>query len=140
MIIVVDVNIVMSALIRDSTTRRIIANSRHEFIFPEPSLHKLRKYKTLICEKAGLSEQEFSAIFQALFQFIRIIPKEEIMVCWNEARGIMENIDSEDVPFIAAALSQDSAVIWSDDKHFDRQERVAHIKTKEIVTLLDKEE
>lgn len=136
MIIVVDVNIILSALIRNSTTREIIVKHSHEFFFPEPSLHKLRKYKALVCEKAGLSEHEFSALLHAMFCFITIIPTEEILSCWNEAKKIMEHIDPEDVPFIAAALSLDSAVIWSDDKHFDKQERVPHFKTKDIVALL----
>jgi predicted nucleic acid-binding protein len=47
----------------------------------------------------------------------------------------MEHIDSEDVPFIAAALSQDEALIWSDDKHFQQQNSIVCLTTKEIVKL-----
>ncbi len=135
MIIIVDVNVILSALIKDSTTRELIIKSGQDFYFPEPSLHKIRKYKDLILAKSGLSEKDFVIIFNSLFHFIQLIPKEELLSHWEEARGIMERVDSEDVPFIAAALSQENAVVWSDDKHFDKQDRIMILKTKEMVGL-----
>ena len=61
------------------------------------------------------------------------------MQYWEEAKKIMTQIDPEDVPFIAAALSQENAIIWSDDKHFDQQDRVLNLKTKDIVALFRNE-
>ena len=54
---------------------------------------------------------------------------------WDEAKQIMEHIDPEDVTFIAAALSQEDAVIWSDDRHFEKQDNVIILKTKDMVSL-----
>lgn len=134
--IIVDVNIILSALIRDSTTRKIIIRSGQDFCFPEISLHKIRKYKELILEKSGLNEKEFQVILTTLFHFIRVIPTEELMPYFGEAKRIMEPIDPEDTPFIALALSQEDSVIWSDDKHFDKQRMVVNLKTKEIIELV----
>lgn len=125
--------------IRNSTTREIIVKSGQNFCFPEISLHKIRKYKDLILQKSGLSEAEFQVILSTLFRFIRLIPTEELMQYWEEAKKIMTQIDPEDVPFIAAALSQENAIIWSDDKHFDQQDRVLNLKTKDIVALFRNE-
>src|SRR3989344_6032934 len=102
--IIVDVNVILSALIRDSTTRKIILNSQFEFYFPEPSLEKIRKYKEYILEKSGLTEEEFKDLMAILFKYIRIVPVEEIEKNWGEAKKIMEHIDTEDVVFIATAL------------------------------------
>ena len=135
MIIIVDVNIILSALIRDSITREIILKSGQDFCFPEPSMHKIRKYKELILRKSGISEPEFSMILNSMFKFIRLIPTEEIFANWDEAKKIMEHIDPEDVTFIAAALSQNNTVIWTDDKHFDKQKRILNLKTIEVITL-----
>lgn len=131
--IVIDVNRVLSALIRDSTTRKIILNSQFEFYFPEPSLEKIRKYKGYILEKSGLSEEEFKDLMAILFKYIRIVPTEEIEKNWSEAKKIMEHIDPEDVVFIATALNIADSVIWSDDRHFDKQDRVKVLKTKEMI-------
>ena len=135
MIITVDVNILLSALIKDTTTREIVVKSGQDFCFPENSLNKIRKYKNLILKKSGLSEFEFFVILHHLLQFVRLIPTEEILMNWNEARKIMEQIDPEDVIFIATALSQNNSIIWSDDKHFDKQDRIMNFKTKNMVNL-----
>ncbi len=139
MIIIVDVNIVISSLIRDSTTRDILVTSGQDFCFPELSLHKIRKYKDLILQKSGLSEKEFDAVFHAIFQFIRLIPTEELTHHWARAKRIMEHVDPEDVAFIASALSQENAIIWSDDRHFDQQKDITTLKTKDIAALFHKE-
>lgn len=131
--IIVDVNVILSALIRDSTTRKIILNSEFDFYFPEPSLHKIRKYKDYILEKSGLTEEEYNKIMATLFKYIRIAPTEEIEKNWSEAKKIMEHIDPEDVVFIAVALSISDSVIWSDDGHFEKQNKVKVLKTAEII-------
>ena len=136
MIIVIDVNPLMSALIKDSAVRRVIANSDLEFCFPEPALQKIRKYKDYILEKSGLSELEYLVILYTLLRFIRIIPLEEIINNWNEAKKIMERIDPEDVVFIATALSQEDVFIWSDDKHFEKQDKVKIWKTKDLLDYI----
>jgi len=135
MIIIIDVNVFLSALIKDSTTREILLTYEQEFCFPEKSLQKIRKYKQLIQKKSGLSDIDFLKLFHSLLKFIRIIPDEELLDYWDKAKQIMEHIDPEDVPFIAAALSQDSAIIWSNDRHFEKQDEVITLKTKDLVNL-----
>jgi len=131
--IVLDVNIILSALIRDSITREIILNSLFEFYFPEPSLHKIRKYKNYILEKSGLADDGYGKLMETLFKYIRLVPTEEIEKNWDEAKKIMEHIDEEDVVFIATALSLKDSIIWSDDRHFERQDKVKVLKTADMV-------
>lgn len=140
MIIVVDVNPLLSALIKDSTSRNVIATFGLELCFPEPALQKLRKYRDYVIAKSGFSELEYLVILHTLLRFIRVIPVEEIMHHWDKAKKVMERIDPEDVMFIATALSQENAVIWSDDAHFDRQEKILNLKTRDIIKLFSKEQ
>ena len=133
--IIIDLNVLFSAMIRDSTTRTIIVNSEFEFYFPEPSLHKIRKYKEYVLEKTGFSEEEYSQLLRLLFKYIKIIPTEQIEKNWDKAMQIMAYIDEEDVTFIASALELSDAIIWSDDKDFDKQQKIAVFKTNEIVLL-----
>ena len=131
--IILDVNVILSALIRDSTTRKIILNSEFDLYFPEPSIHKIRKYKDYILEKSGLTKEESDKIMATLFKYIKLVPTEEIEKNWNEAKEIMEHIDKEDVVLIATALSISDSVIWSDDRHFEKQDKVKVLKTKQMV-------
>ena len=131
--VILDVNVILSALIRDSTTRKIILNSEFDLYFPEPSLHKIRKYKNYILETSGLTKEIYDKITATLFKYIKVVPIEETEKNWNEAKKIMENIDKEDVVFIATALSIENSVIWSDDRHFEKQNKVKVLKTRDMV-------
>ncbi|HLD96744.1 MAG TPA: PIN domain-containing protein [Candidatus Nanoarchaeia archaeon] len=133
--IVVDVNVVLSALIRNSSTRKLIFETKHELYFPEHSLHKLRKYQNYVIGKAGLNERDYARLLAILFRNLKVIQTEEIKENWGKAKEIMEHIDKEDVVFIAAALSLDNSAIWSEDKDFERQTRVKLLKTRDIVEL-----
>ena len=134
--IVVDVNVVLSALIKDAKTREILLTSGFAFYFPESSLHKIRKYKDYIVKKSGLREEDYLLAYGALFQHITLISLEELQKKWEEAKKIMEHIDPEDVNFVAAVLSIDDAVLWSDDTHFERQNTIRVLKMNDILKLL----
>ena len=68
-----------------------------------------------------------------LFKYIKLVPTEEIRKNWGKAKKIMGHIDKEDAIFIAAALSIRDSIIWSDDKHFKKQDKVKVLKTGDMV-------
>ena len=131
--VVIDTNILMSALIKDSTTREIIIKSNWEFYYPEVSLHEIRKHRNLILQKSGMNEEEFTQLFNHLLSHIKIIPEEYVHKKLDEANKILGKIDPKDVVFLATALSISDSVIWSDDKHFEKQDKVKVLKTKNII-------
>ena len=139
MIIVTDVNIIISALIRGGLTRSILVNSGWNFCFPEQALVKITKYQPLIIEKTNLSKEEVEILTKSILSCVKIISIQGLAPYLEHAREIMEHIDPEDVYFIAAALSQENAIIWSDDKHFDQQNEITCLKTNEIVFLFNQE-
>ena len=69
MIIVTDTNILISALIKDSLTRRIIIGSGMNFCYPEISLHELRKHKKMIMDKAGLTKDELEDLLDKILEY-----------------------------------------------------------------------
>jgi predicted nucleic acid-binding protein len=129
--IVIDTNIFISALIKDSLTREIIVNLDNNFLFPEFELQEIYKYKDEIIKKSGYSEIEFIRLVTLLLNHMKIVSYEEICNYNNEAWEIMSKIDQEDFIFIATALAFD-AMIWSDDKHFKMQDRVKYLTTEEM--------
>ncbi len=133
MIIVVDVNPIISAFLKDSAARKIILTTRHTLYFPEPALAKIEKYKPYIIEKAGFSEKEFEALYLTIFRRMNFVSKEKILSKWRQATKIMEKIDTEDITFVAAALSLQADALWSDDKHFDKQTSIKVLKTEDMM-------
>ena len=57
-----------------------------------------------------------------------------------QANEIMKDIDPDDAPFLALALSFDNDGIWTNDKDFERQSVVRVWKTHELLTLMEERE
>ena len=75
--LVIDTSSIISALIRNGISRRIIVSPVIQFITPDHTLKEISKYKKMICKKAKLTSNEFDILFTLLFEHITIMPKEE---------------------------------------------------------------
>jgi len=69
-----------------------------------------------------------------IMRIVETIPKSYYEKELPHAKGLMGSVDIEDVPFIALALKMD-VPIWSDDKHFEEQNKVKILKTRDIIEL-----
>lgn len=136
--IVLDTNVVISTLIKESVKRKLIVELDDDLFFPRISFEEVYKHKSLILEKSGLKEREFEEIFTKLKEHINLIEDVDLKPNLPEAKAVMEKIDATDVVFIAAALSVPDEVIWSDDKDFKRQSIVPAYDTQELIRHLKK--
>ena len=133
--LIVDSNVVMSALIKDSITREIILRSGIEFFHPKIALKNLDKYRSLILEKSGLDGLEYEDLFKLILSKISLIDLENFIGYLEESNDLMRGIDIEDSPFIALALSFENDGIWSDDSHFKKQNKINIWTTKELLDI-----
>jgi predicted nucleic acid-binding protein len=133
--LIVDTNILISALIKDGSTRRILAKSKLNLLFPEFEFEEIKNHKAEIVQKAGLSEKEFDIMLLRLLNYVRIIPANISLSFKERAYGIIGKIDEDDVPFIATALAF-NCPIWSDDKHFKKQNKIKILTTKDMAEYL----
>ncbi|MBS3126558.1 PIN domain-containing protein [Candidatus Woesearchaeota archaeon] len=140
MILVIDTNILLAGLIKDSTVRKIIVESGWEFYYPEISFHEVRKYKDLVLEKSGMNEEEYTELLNYLLKHITLVPEEQIKPKIEEADKLLGKVDPDDVVFLATAFSIENSKIWSDDPHLEKQVKVRVFKTKHIVKLFFPEE
>lgn len=134
---VIDTNILLSALIKDSMTRKIIIESGLDFYYPEMSFHEVQKYKELVIKKSKMSENEYDKLLELVLSNISIVPNEKIIKNLDLSKQIIEHIDPDDVVFVAAKFSIQDAIIWSDDSGFDKQNKVKVLKSKEVVRLFE---
>jgi predicted nucleic acid-binding protein len=132
--LVVDTNILISALIKDSTSRRILTDFKINFIFPEWGLEEIYFYKKMIMNKARLNEKEFDILLLRLLKYVRLIPIEIIAKFGQEADKIIGKIDPNDAIFIATALAFNCPIL-SEDKHFRAQNKVRILTIKEILNI-----
>ncbi|MBU2104842.1 MAG: PIN domain-containing protein [Nanoarchaeota archaeon] len=132
--IVVDTNILISALIKEGITRDLIINSNFNLFFPEFEFTEIEKHKNEILEKSGLSEKDFDTLFSKLLNYFKVVKTKEAINHKKRAREIIGHIDGDDVIFIATALVHNAA-IWSDDLHFQKQNTINILTTSEMVKL-----
>jgi predicted nucleic acid-binding protein len=131
--LVIDTNIILSALIKDSITRKIIIESNWEFYYPLISFYEINKYKNLVLKKSNISKEKYELLLMYLFKHIILIKNDKILNNLEKAKNIMFNIDPNDVVFIATALSIKNSIIWSDDNDFKKQNDVLVVNTEEII-------
>ena len=134
---IIDSNILLSALIKDSTTRKVIVKSGWDFYYPEMSFHEVRKYKELVLKKSGMSEKDYNKLLECILRHIIIVPDEIIINELEEAKNVIAHIDPDDVVFVATKLSILDSIIWSDDSDFDKQVKVKVLKSEQVIELFN---
>ncbi|MCX6803260.1 MAG: PIN domain-containing protein, partial [Candidatus Diapherotrites archaeon] len=75
--IIVDTNIILSSLIKQGKTRTILTNPAIEFFTIEFAIKEIRKYKTLVIEKSGLTDEEFEIMLSLLMGNVKVIDKKQ---------------------------------------------------------------
>jgi predicted nucleic acid-binding protein len=134
--LVIDTNILMAGLLKDSIVRKVLSSENIQFFIPEYALNEIHKYKGELAKKSGMSGEEINEITNLLLENIEIISKEKIKSKLKEAESIMKGIDLKDSVFIAAALTIKSDGIWSFDNDFKRQTKIRIYDVTELVRMI----
>ncbi len=130
--LVLDSNIIFSALIKKSTTRNIILSDVFELHAPEYIFSEIMKHTELLLKKSRMNEEDFDALLLLLQKHIHLAPKEKYNEKMPQAEGILEDIDITDSPFLALALAL-NCQIWSNDGHFKQQNEVEIYTTNKLI-------
>ena len=136
--IIIDPNPLFSALIKDSSTRRIILEYGGFFLFPSFIFEEMQKHKVELLKKSRMPEEDFDKLLQLILMKVVIVPNEVLVPYKKEAFEIVKDIDPDDVIFVACALAYPNSIIWSNDRRLKEQEKVSVLNTKEIIKLLER--
>lgn len=136
MMIIIDSNILFSALIKDSATRKIILEYSGFFLFPEFIFEEMEKHKDELLKKSCMDEKNFNELLQLILKKVMIVPNDALYLYKKKALEIVKQIDPDDAVFIACALIYPGSIIWSDDRKLKKQTKVKVINTQEIMEIL----
>lgn len=134
--LVIDTNVVFSALTAGTKTRELILDERTDLYAPEFFFTELENHKEEIGRKSTLSEDDLGLLLDILFADTQVVPREAFESEREDARQALGETDPDDVPFLGLALHLD-ADIWSDDTDFDEQDEVTAWRTHELVEHLN---
>lgn len=133
--LVCDTNVVFSGLIAGGKTRELLLTDRTDLSAPEFFFVELDSHREEIVEKSRLPADDLDLLLSVLFEEIDVVPREAFESELPEAKRQIADVDPDDVPFLALALSLD-ADLWSDDSDFANQSAVSVWKTHELVDRL----
>ncbi|MBX0305741.1 PIN domain-containing protein [Haloarcula salinisoli] len=130
--LIVDANVIISALIADSKTRELIVTLEPELLTPEIVVDELGKYKPLVIEKSGMDEDRVQQFIDLLFRHIETVPVRSFQNHIDDADTAIGDTDPDDVLYLACALGTDAG-IWSDDTDFQSQDLVPVYTTQDVL-------
>ncbi len=134
--LVLDSNIIFSALIKKSTTRNIILSDIFDLYAPEYVFIEITEHKELLLRKSKMNEEDFDALLLLLQKHIHLVSKENYNKNMALAENILRNIDITDSPFLALALDLKCS-IWSNDGHFKKQDKAGVYTTRELTNTIN---
>ncbi|MEK6924260.1 MAG: PIN domain-containing protein [Candidatus Micrarchaeota archaeon] len=101
--LVVDTNVAVSAIVRNSTSRELLFHPALELYSPAFMFEELREHEPEVSRKAGISVQEFNGLLAALGKVIKALPSAAFLSFISDAKTIVA--DPDDLPFVAAAIA-----------------------------------
>ncbi len=133
MILVIDANILFSALIKDSLTAELIFNEDLKLYACEFIIEEFFKYEKEIMKKTHRTREQFITIMHQLRDIITVVPKEEYYHLIAEAEKFSP--DTKDVMYFALAMKLNGS-IWSNDKLLKNQDKIKVYLTSEVIQLV----
>jgi len=131
--LVIDTNRIMAGLIRDSGTRKIILHDSFSFFAPDYIETELAKHRSYLVKKAKIPEDGFDCLMDILLDNVILVPFEDFEHEYDRAMGIMGPVDENDAPFLAVGLALGIEGIWTEDRHFLRQDLLKVYSTGDLL-------
>jgi len=131
--LVLDANVLFSALIKNSFTAELLFDENFQLFAPEFLFSELKKYEKAILEKTNRSESNYIEILNSLNEIITIIPLEEFSEYLDEAEKVSP--DFNDVMYFALAMKLKCG-LWSNDKKLKEQDKVKVYSTDEVRKMI----
>ena len=135
--LVIDANVVISALIADSKTRELIVSLEPDLLTPAFVHEEIKNYEDLIVEKSGMNPDRVAQFIELLFQYIEVVSAEDFYPAIESADEAIGDTDPDDVLYLACAIACDAA-IWSDDSDFDEQDVVETYSTSDVIDSFER--
>ena len=134
--LVLDTNILIAAIIKDSLTREILLLPDLELLLPEYALEEVRRHRVRISRHASLKPEEIDLLLSLLTEFVTVVPMTKIAPHMKAAEALIGEKDPDDAPFVALALAEANDGIWSNDRAFEGLAGIKLWKTSDLKSHL----
>jgi predicted nucleic acid-binding protein len=133
--VVVDTNVIISALLKEGSARKLLLLAPFTFYTVPYARHEIEKHRVGLVKRAGIDDETFQYLMDKIFERMDVVNPEVIGPHREKAIEAMKSIDPDDAPFIALALYLKCPII-SEDKHLKKQTIVRTFTIREILDTL----
>ena len=116
--VIVDTNIIFSALLREDNkyaNMLIKSDDNHDFYGVYFTIVELFKHKERIIKYSKLNEDEVLEVLYELLKHIHIINDDIISIAaWKQAVNLVHDVDMKDVPHVALTIELEGK-LWTND-------------------------
>ena len=130
--LVIDANVLFSALIKGGFSYHLLFSGKFHLFTPEYIFTELEKHKEELMNKTDRTTEEFYRLLETLKRRVVIIPFEELVPYVGEAEKLTP--DPDDMAYLALALKLDCP-IWSNDRRLKEQNKIEVYNTYELSKL-----
>ena len=130
--LVVDANVLIAAIIKESTSYTLLFREDFHIYTAEYIFTEIEEHKEEILKKTKKTEEEFYKLIETLKRRISLVPLEELIPYLNKAEKICP--DPDDVVYFALALKLNCAV-WSNDKDLKKQNKIKIYHTHDLMKI-----
>ena len=134
--LVIDSNRFIAGLLRDGASREIIFDSHFEFYSPDYLITEITKYREHLTKKAKMTNDQMDIMLNSLLDMVTLVPYDDFVNELDVAIGIMGDVDIKDAPFLAVGMAIGADGIWTEDKHFLKQDNLKVYTTCDILSIL----
>jgi len=133
--VIIDANILISGILKDAATRKLIFNEHIKLYAPRYLVTEIFKYEDILIKKSKLTKEAFKELLIELLSYIEIIDHHKLSRFIDKALSITP--DRKDILYVAACLLIHKP-LWTNDKRLHRITEIQTITTEELLLRLKK--
>ncbi|MCI0503213.1 PIN domain-containing protein [Candidatus Micrarchaeota archaeon] len=131
--LVVDTNVLISALLARSKTYELIVLGDLELFAPEFSLEEIEKHSVELRGRMEVSKEEFNVALSLILSKVTVVNRSQYKQYEDRAKKICP--DPKDFTFFALALAM-RVPLWTNETRLKKQKDVMVYDTKDIIKLV----
>lgn len=113
--VVLDTNVLVSALMRDGFTRTLLVHPDLDMATPEYALDEVQRHLPSLAQRMRVPVQQARLTLELLLGHMATVPHEDYRGEMRRADEILRDIDPDDAAFAALALAT-GLPLWTQDK------------------------
>src|SRR3989304_3704044 len=111
-----DANVLIAALLRDSTTRKLITMGGMDLHAPEYLFEEIQAHSEELRDRSGLSASGLAEAVRILRAYVTEHSEADYEGHLDRALTTLRDSDPRDAPYAALALAIEADGLWSEDR------------------------